>query len=94
MVRLDLPTPGLDPSRNDLFVSILAFELWEAASQEFPPEISSSHIRASISKYEDEMSADSKTSVCCSCGQLVATTDIHRLNDNSNGYHRLSARLP
>jgi hypothetical protein len=60
------------------------FEHRETASQEFPPEISSSHIRASISKYEDEMSAASKTSVCCSCGQLVATTDIHRLNDNSN----------
>jgi hypothetical protein len=56
----------------------------EAASQEFPPEISASHIRVSISKYEDEMSAASKTSVCCSCGQLVATAHIHRLNDNSN----------
>ena len=60
------------------------FEHREAASQEFPPEISSSHIRVSISKYEDEMSAASKTSVCCSCGQLVATAHIHRLNDNSN----------
>lgn len=28
MVRLDLPTLGLDPSHNDPFVSILAFGLW------------------------------------------------------------------
>jgi hypothetical protein len=60
------------------------FEHREASSQEFPPEISASHIRVSIGKYEDEMSAASKTSVCCSCGQIVATDDIHRITDNSN----------
>ena len=60
------------------------FEHREAASQEFPPDISASHIRVSIGKYEDEMSAASKTSVCCSCGQLVPTTDIHRIKNSSD----------
>ena len=60
------------------------FEHREEASLQFPPDISPSHIRASIGKFEDEMSAASKTSVCSSCGQVVPTTDIHQINDSSN----------
>jgi uncharacterized protein DUF6570 len=45
------------------------FKRREAASQSFPPEISSSQIRESVSKFEDEMSAASKRTVCSSCGQ-------------------------
>jgi hypothetical protein len=53
-------------------VGLLAdeFELQEAASDAFPPEITSSHIRTSVSKYEDEMSAASERSVCYSCGRV------------------------
>src|SRR5271156_700526 len=58
------------------------FEQREAASEAFPPEISSSHIRTSISKYEDEMSAASERSVCCSCGRFVATTDIYEIDED------------
>src|ERR1700735_1805330 len=60
------------------------FEHREEASLQFPPDISPSHIRASIGKFEDEMSAASKTSVCSSCGLLVPTTDIHQINNSSN----------
>ena len=38
------------------------FKQRETASQEFPPEISSSHIRSSISLYEDKMLAASQRS--------------------------------
>src|SRR5579871_973517 len=38
------------------------FRLREIASQKFPPDISSTHIRSSISKYEDEMWAASQRS--------------------------------
>ncbi|KAN0086748.1 hypothetical protein V8E54_000436 [Elaphomyces granulatus] len=69
------------------------FEHRESASQDFPPQISASHIRVSIGKYEDEMSAASKTSVCSSCGQLIPTTDIHRINDSSNTIDCLRGRL-
>jgi hypothetical protein len=53
------------------------FELRETASKAFPTEITSSHIKASIAKYEDEVSAASLRSVCCSCGRFVATPDIY-----------------
>ena len=69
------------------------FVLQQAASEAFPPEISSSHIRMSVSKYEDEMSAASKTSVCCSCGELVPTTDLHQIDDSSHLIERLQGCL-
>ncbi|KAH6691789.1 hypothetical protein BKA61DRAFT_742496 [Leptodontidium sp. MPI-SDFR-AT-0119] len=57
------------------------FNLREAASEAFPPEITSSHIRTSVSKYENEMSAASERSVCCCCGRLIAAGDISALED-------------
>ena len=39
------------------------FKLRETASQEFPPEISSSHIRSSISKCEDEIMIINEVSI-------------------------------
>ena len=56
------------------------FNQHEAASQEFPLEISSSHIRSSISRYEDEMLAASQRSVCCSCGKFLAG-HIYQMNN-------------
>ena len=47
------------------------FNLREIASQEFPPKISSSDIRSSIGRYEDEMLAASERSICCCCGSCV-----------------------
>lgn len=40
------------------------------ASDAFPPEISSSHIRASVARYEDVISEAAKRCVCSSCGNL------------------------
>ena len=57
------------------------FKMREAASEAFPPEISYSHIRTSIGKYEDEMSAAPKRSVCCCCGKFVSTADIYQIDD-------------
>ena len=52
------------------------------ASDAFPPEISCSHSRASVTRYEDEISAASKKSICCSCGKLVPDASIyHVFND-------------
>ncbi|PVH90251.1 hypothetical protein DM02DRAFT_665324, partial [Periconia macrospinosa] len=53
------------------------FNLREVASRQFPPEISPSHVRSSISKYEDEMSAASQRSICCSCGKFFAVHTYH-----------------
>src|SRR5579871_2085031 len=60
------------------------FKQRETASQEFPPEISSSQIRASIGKYENEMSTALEKSVCCSCGRFVATADIYQIDDSDD----------
>ena len=59
------------------------FKLREVASGEFPPEISSSHIRSSISRYEDEMSAASERSICCSCGSFFAG-HVYQLDDQDD----------
>ena len=50
-------------------VGLLEEEFWlrKTASQAFPPDISSSHIRSAISRYEDAMTAASDRSICCSC---------------------------
>lgn len=61
-----------------------AFKLSKTASQEFPPEISPLHIRSAISKYEDEMSAGSKRSICFSCGSFVARGDIYEIDDQDD----------
>src|SRR5947209_8763738 len=60
------------------------FNQREIASQEFPPEISSSHIRSSIGRYEDEMLAASERLICCSCGIFVAKYDIYKIDDQDN----------
>jgi hypothetical protein len=60
------------------------FNLREAASEEFPPEIVPSHIRTSVNKYENEMSAASERSVCCCCGRLIATGDIYKIHDEAH----------
>ena len=60
------------------------FKLREKASQEFPPDITSSHIRTAISKYENEMSSALNKSICSCCGRIVATTDIYKIVDSDN----------
>ena len=60
------------------------FKLRETASQEFPPEITSSHIRTAISKYEDDMSNALKKSVCSCCGRFIATADIYKVGDSDD----------
>ena len=76
------------------------FKLRETASQEFPSEISSSHIRSSITRYEDEMLASSERLICCSCGGFFPRGDIHQIGDQDErlqgmrldrcGYHENS----
>ena len=69
------------------------FHRREAASHAFPPDISSSLIRESVSKFEDEMSAASKRTVCSSCGQFVLSTDVHRISDSNNSINCLRGCL-
>jgi hypothetical protein len=59
------------------------FRLREIASQEFPPDIPSTHIRSSVSKYENEMSAASQRSICCSCGKFFAG-HIYQIDNEDN----------
>jgi hypothetical protein len=59
------------------------FKLRETASEAFPPRITSSQIRASVSKYEDEISAASERSVCCCCGRLIAAGDVYQIHDEA-----------
>jgi hypothetical protein len=75
--KTELSTPPREAVRVALHFLEDEFNRQEAASEVFPPKISSSHIRTSVSKYEDEMSTASKRSVCCSCGKLVPTTDVY-----------------
>ena len=60
------------------------FELNRAALEEFPLDITSSYIRSSISRYEDEISAASKRSICCSCGKFIAIADVYRIDDKND----------
>jgi hypothetical protein len=69
------------------------FKLCETASQEFPPEISSSHIRSAISRYEDEMVAASERSICCSCGSFVQTRAIRKIGEEDDAIRLLEGRL-
>jgi hypothetical protein len=57
------------------------FELRETASEAFPPSITSSHIRASVRKYEDEMLAASERCVCCCCGRFISAQDIYEVHE-------------
>jgi hypothetical protein len=57
------------------------FELRITASKAFPLSITSSYIRASITKYEDNMSVVSERSVCCCCSKLIAAGDIYEIYD-------------
>jgi hypothetical protein len=76
------------------------FTLRETASRQFPSEISSSHIRSSITRYEDEMLASSERSICCSCGGFFPSGDTHEIGDQDErlqgmrldrcGYHENS----
>jgi len=59
------------------------FNIREVASRQFPPEISPSHIRSSIGKFEDEMSAAAQKSICCSCGRFFSG-HIYRIDDKDN----------
>src|SRR6266480_763267 len=62
----------------ELAISLLEdeFKLRERASEEFPPEISSSHFRSSIARYVDEVSVACDRSIYCSCGSYVSKGDI------------------
>jgi hypothetical protein len=51
------------------------------ASQSFPPDISASDIRKSVSRYEDEISAAAKASVCSSCGIFVLHANLYYMDD-------------
>ena len=65
------------------------FKRREKASQEFPPEISSSHIRTAVSRYEDEMLAATERSICSCCGRFVSSADIYQVSDQDDRLHQM-----
>ena len=60
------------------------FNQREAASKKFSPEISSSHLRSCIGRYEDEMLAASERLICCCCGSFVAKDDIYMIDNQDD----------
>lgn len=48
------------------------------ASDVFPPEISSSVKREAVSRFHKNMALAARDTTCCSCGMLVALSDISR----------------
>ncbi|KAH6691808.1 hypothetical protein BKA61DRAFT_625227 [Leptodontidium sp. MPI-SDFR-AT-0119] len=82
--KTELDKPPHEAVRVALHFLEDEFNRQEAASEVFPPKISSSHIRTSVSKYEGEMLTASKTSVCCSCGKLVPTADVYGISNEDN----------
>lgn len=51
------------------------------ASHVFPPQISPSHIRISIARFENDMAIASRDATCSSCGKLVPSHDIRQFLD-------------
>jgi hypothetical protein len=78
---LELGTP---PDSLNRALDFLRDELENraVASDAFPPEISCSHIRTSVARFEDEISAAAKRRVCCSCGKLVPNTNIYHVDND------------
>jgi len=60
------------------------FKRREKASQQFPPEISLSHIRIAIRRFEDKMFAASKRSICSSCGRFVPSAEVYEVDDQDD----------
>lgn len=79
---IDAQSPDVDDAL-DKAIGFLhdEYERHATASQSFPPEITSSDIRMSVSRYEEATSNDSKRSVCGSCGKLVPEADIFPVDD-------------
>jgi hypothetical protein len=69
---------GLDFLRDEL-------ETRAVASTAFPPEISSSHIRASVARYGDIISEATKRCVCSSCEELVPCSNVFRIDNKCEG---------
>jgi hypothetical protein len=76
------PTSPQDNLNRALFFLRDELEARAVASDAFPPVISYSHIRASVARYEDEISSASMKSICCSCGKLVPSTNIYRVDND------------
>ncbi|CAG8102726.1 unnamed protein product [Penicillium nalgiovense] len=55
-----------------------------AASSLFPPEISPSHIRLSVTQFEKGMALASRDITCSSCGTFVPTTDTRQVLDGDS----------
>jgi hypothetical protein len=51
------------------------------ASHVFPPQISPSHIRLSVARFEKDMAIASRDATCSSCGKLVPSHDIRQFLD-------------
>lgn len=75
--------PALDAVNLAVGLVENEFGLRAIASEAFPPDITSSHIRAAVSRYEDEMSAASERSVCCCCGRLIHAGDIYEIHEDA-----------
>lgn len=93
--KIPLPSPQLPlqpakPINNEKLLSLLhqavkilhqEFHSRLEASDTFPPEISPSHIRASIARYETMVAAATEDVACCLCGRLTPQEDIRQLHD-------------
>ena len=90
-----IPNPD---SAQEAFVRALSFirdeyESRVAASDQFPPIMSSSIVRSSVARFEDIMTAAAKRGLCASCGTIVPMSDIHRVEHGNHILNILKGSL-
>ena len=90
-----IPNPD---SAQEAFVRALNFIRDEyksrvAASEQFPPIMSSSIVRSSVARYEDIMTAAAKRGLCASCGKIVPTSDVRQVEHGDHILNVLKGSL-
>jgi hypothetical protein len=63
------------------------------ASNKFPPAISTTEIRAAITRYEETIEDTGKWAVCASCGRQLSISDIHSVGKNDRRLRLLGSDL-
>src|SRR6202046_5087639 len=81
-----IPNPDSAQEAFDRTLSFIRdeYESRVAASDQFPPIISSSIVRSSVARFEDIMTAAAKRGLCASCGTIVPMSDVHRVEHDNH----------
>lgn len=69
------------------------FDNRKDASNAFPPDISRTHIRAAVARYEEKIEAAAMRDVCSSCGGFFRVTDVHTVEKDDPRIQLLQGEL-